>query len=117
MKQFNLGFGVFFAGAFGKHAFGSAVFNAITRSASHFTNCIWHISYTIQKIDFGMFLFPNKTLSNKSNRIKCLNTWEEFCAQDSSAQDSSAQDSLVQETLEAIIIQRQYINQATASTL
>ena len=64
-----------------------------------------------------MFLFPNKTLSNKSNRIKCLNTWEEFCAQDSSAQDSSAQDSLVQETLEAIIIQRQYINQATASTL
>ena len=123
MKQFNLGFGVFFAGAFGKHAFGSAVFNAITRSASHFTNCIWHISYTIQKIDFGMFLFPNKTLSNKSNRIKCLNTWEEFCAQDSSAQDSSAQDSSAQdssveaEDSSAIIIQRQYINLATASTL
>jgi len=115
MKQFNLGFGVFFAGAFGKHAFGSAVFNAITRSASHFTNCIWHISYTIQKIDFwNVFYFQTKHY--QTNRIKCLNTWEEFCAQDSSAQDSSAQDSSAQDS-SAIIIQRQYINQATASTL
>ena len=80
-----------------------------------------------------MFLFPNKTLSNKLNRIKCLNTWEEFCAQDSSAQDSSAQDSSAQDSLaedslveaedssaqdsSAIIIQLPYINLATASIL
>ena len=69
MKQFNLFFCLCFAGAFGKHAFGSAVFYKITRSASHFTNCIWHISYTIQKIDLWNVFISKQTSSNKSNKM------------------------------------------------
>jgi hypothetical protein len=59
-----------------------------------------------------MFFISKQNIIKQTNQIKCLNTWEEFCAQDSSAQDSSAQ-----ETLEAIIIQHPYINPETASTL